>query len=165
MPAPAKRVMSLQDPNAKMSKSHPDPRSKIVITDEPEVIHKKVMSALTDSTNSISYDPENRPGVSNLLQLLSHFDDQNRSAADLGFVYAGHSIASFKGTLSNSISNSLAPIRERYFQIMAEGDGAYLDQVEEMGAKKAWESAEPTMASVRKALHLKQPYLGRNLSP
>jgi tryptophanyl-tRNA synthetase len=148
-----------------MSKSHSDPRSRIVITDSPEVIHKKIMSALTDSTNSISYDPENRPGVSNLLQLLSHFDEQGRSAEELGSsVYSGHNIASFKTTLSDSISKSLAPVCERYYRIMAEGNGSYLDQVEEMGAKKAWESAEPTMASVRKALHLKQPYLGRSKS-
>lgn len=155
--------MSLQDPHLKMSKSHSDPRSRIVITDSPEVIHKKIMSALTDSTNSISYDPDNRPGVSNLLQLLSHFDEQGRNAEELGSsVYSGHNIASFKATLSDSISKNLTPIRERYYQIMAEGNGSYLDQVEEMGAKKAWESAEPTMASVRKALHLKQPYLGRS---
>jgi tryptophanyl-tRNA synthetase len=147
-----------------MSKSHSDPRSRILITDSPEVIDKKVMAALTDSTNSISYDPENRPGVSNLLQLLSHFDSEGRSAADLGSVYSGHSIASFKRTLAETISTSLAPVRKRYSEIMAEGNGAYLDHVEEKGAKKAWESAEPTMTSVRKALHLKQPFPGRDIA-
>jgi tryptophanyl-tRNA synthetase len=144
-----------------MSKSHSDPRSRILITDSPEVIHEKIMSALTDSTNSISYDPDNRPGISNLLQLLSHFEGDGRSAEELGTVYARHNVASFKRTLSESISNNLAPIRERYFDIMAEGNGTYLDHVEEMGAKNAWESAEPTIASIRKALHLKQPHLGR----
>lgn len=147
-----------------MSKSHSDPRSRILITDSPEVISKKVMAALTDSTNSISYDPENRPGVSNLLQLLSHFDSEGRSPADLGNVYSGHNLASFKRTLADAISTNLSPIRERYHKIMEEGNGSYLDHVEEIGAKKAWESAEPTMASVRKALCLKQPYLGRHLS-
>ena len=150
--------MSLQDPHLKMSKSHPDPRSRIVITDSPEAIHKKIMSALTDSTNSISYDPEKRPGVSNLLELLSHFDEQGRSAEELGAsVYAGHTIASFKTTLSDTISKHLAPIRERYFQIMAAGESSYLCEVENRGAKKAWESAEETMVGIREALHLKQP--------
>jgi tryptophanyl-tRNA synthetase len=145
-----------------MSKSHTDPRSRILITDTPEIIHKNIMSALTDSTNSISYDPENRPGVSNLLQLLSHFDEEGRDSRDLATVYSGHDLSSFKRTLADSIAKSLAPIRERYFEIMREGEGAYLDHVEELGAKKAAESAEATIASVRSALRLKQPYLGRN---
>lgn len=144
-----------------MSKSDPDPRSRIIITDSPEVIQKKIMAALTDSTNSISYDPENRPAVSNLLQLLSHFDPKERSATELANVYSGHTMASFKRTLADTISTGLAPIRERYSEIIAVGNGGYLDSIEEMGAKKAWESAEPTMESIREALHLKQPYLGR----
>lgn len=146
-----------------MSKSHSDPRSRILITDTAEVIHKKIMSALTDSTNSISFDPQNRPGVSNLLQLLSYFDEEARSPEELGIVYSGHNIASFKRTLADVIASSLAPFRKRYFQIMEEGNGAYLDQIEELGAKRAGESAEPTIAAVRKTLCLKQPYVVQRL--
>ncbi|RQM06458.1 hypothetical protein DH86_00002299, partial [Scytalidium sp. 3C] len=82
--APAKRVMSLQDPQQKMSKSHADVRSRILITDTPEDIHRKIMAALTDSTNSVSYEPETRPGVANLLHLLSYFDGDQRTPAVLG---------------------------------------------------------------------------------
>jgi tryptophanyl-tRNA synthetase len=146
--------MSLQEPHLKMSKSHSDPRSRILITDRPEQIHQKVMAALTDSTNSVSYDPENRPAVSNLLQLLSHFDPQGRSAQDLGAMYFNLNLRDFKGTIAETISSTLSPIRERYEEVMAEDNGAYVDHVERKGAAKARESAEATMAIVREAVGL-----------
>jgi tryptophanyl-tRNA synthetase len=152
--APAKRVMSLQEPHLKMSKSHSDPRSKILITDSPEQIHSKIMSALTDSSNSVSYDPENRPAVSNLLQLLSHFDTQERKPEELGIVYANLNLRNFKTTLAETISSRLSPIRKRYEEVMAEDDGAYIDHVQRKGAAKARESAEATMAIVREAVGL-----------
>ncbi|TVY53632.1 Tryptophan--tRNA ligase, mitochondrial [Lachnellula cervina] len=152
--SPAKRVMSLQDPHLKMSKSHSDPRSRILITDPPDVIHKKMMAALTDSTNSVSYDPENRPGVSNLLQLLSHFNTEGKSAQELGLVYANFGLGQFKKAVAESISESLAPIRTKYEQVLAADGGRYLDHVWMQGAVKAKESADATMEVVRRAVGL-----------
>ncbi|KAF4632593.1 hypothetical protein G7Y89_g5530 [Cudoniella acicularis] len=152
--SPAKRVMSLQEPHLKMSKSHSDPRSRIIITDTPEAIQKKIMSALTDSTNSVSYDPENRPGVSNLLQLLSHFDVAGRSAQDLGAVYGNLGLGQFKKVVAETISNSLEEIRNRYERVLSEDGGKYLDHVQKEGARKARESADETMALVREAVDL-----------
>jgi tryptophanyl-tRNA synthetase len=146
--------MSLQEPHLKMSKSHPDPRSRILITDTPDVIYKNMMAALTDSINSVSYDPENRPGVSNLLQLLSHFDTEGRSAHDLGSEYANLGLGQFKKVISETISERLAPIRTRYEQFLAEDGGKYLDHVEKQVAVKARESANATMALVREAVSL-----------
>lgn len=74
--SPAKRVMSLQSPSSKMSKSDPNPASRILLTDSPSQIRKKILSALTDSTNAVTYDPISRPGVSNLLSLLSLFENK-----------------------------------------------------------------------------------------
>jgi tryptophanyl-tRNA synthetase len=146
--------MSLQEPHLKMSKSHPDPRSRILVTDSPEEILRKVMAALTDSSNSVSYDPIARPGVSNLLQLLSYFDSSSRSADELGKEYAAMDLGKLKTVVSETISASLAHIRTRYNQFMTEDDGRYLDYVELSGAAKARASAEMTMVSVRKVVGL-----------
>jgi tryptophanyl-tRNA synthetase len=146
--------MSLQEPYLKMSKSHPDPRSRILVTDSPEEIFRKVMAALTDSSNSVSYDPIVRPGVSNLLQLLSYFDSSSRSADELGKEHAGMNLGKLKTLVSETISASLADTRARYNQFMAEDDGRYLDYVEVSGAAKARANAEMTMVSIKKAVGL-----------
>lgn len=146
--------MSLLDPNLKMSKSHPDIRSRILITDSPVDILKKINSARTDMIDTVSYDPEARPGVSNLINLLSYFDTQGRSPAEIGAVYEGAKLGSFKKEVAEAISSSLLPIRNRWHQVMQEDSGAYVDHVERMGAKKARESAEETMALVREAVGL-----------
>lgn len=152
MVAPARRVMSLQEPQRKMSKSHKDPRSRILITDSPEVIARKIMAAKTDSINSVSFDPLTRPGVSNLLSLLSHFDEMSRTPAELGAIYSSLNLKELKLLVIDSISNALAGIGAQYEQLMREDDGRFLDQVEKNGAQRAQESAEETMSGVRAAI-------------
>lgn len=137
-----------------MSKSHSDPRSRILITDDPPAIHKKIMAALTDSTNSVSYDPQYRPGVSNLLEVLSHFDAEGRSPESLGTAHADLGLGAFKKLVGETISEKLEPIRMRYEKLIGEDKGGYLDQVEKEGARKARESADETMALVREAVGL-----------
>ncbi|KAH8431209.1 tryptophan--tRNA ligase MSW1 [Aspergillus melleus] len=149
--SPAKRVMSLKEPTLKMSKSHTDKRSRILLTDSTEDIHKKVKSALTDSDASVSYDPVHRPGVSNLLEILSHFD--GRSCEDLAEEYKSSSLQSLKGHLGSQISLHLEPIRERYLSLIADKTN-YLDVVAEEGARTASANADITMRRVRKALGL-----------
>jgi tryptophanyl-tRNA synthetase len=144
--------MSLQEPHLKMSKSHQDPRSRILLTDNPDEIMWKVMSALTDSANSVSYDPVKRPGVSNLLQLLSYFSDNQKGPEELGEIYAGLGLGEFKGLVSQTVAGALEGIRARYAEVMAEDDGRYLDYVEVKGAERARASAEATMAIVRNAV-------------
>ncbi len=152
--APAKRVMSLQDPTSKMSKSATDPYSRILITDSPSVIHAKLKAALTDSINSVSYDPANRPGVANLLQLLSHFDPEGRSPETLGKVNGGLGLGAFKKLVSETISAQLEEVRVEFERVMEEGDGLYLDGVAERGAARAREMAGETMEVVRDAMGL-----------
>ena len=154
MIAPAKRVMSLQEPHLKMSKSHPDPRSRILITDSADEIERKILSALTDSMNSVSYEPASRPGVSNLLQLMSHFDSEGRSPETLGEVCKDMNLRTFKTKVSEMIAEGLEPIRVRYAELMAEDGSGYIDHVEKEGAKKARENADATMSVVREAVGL-----------
>jgi len=146
--------MSLQEPHLKMSKSHPDPRSRIILTDSPSSISQKITAALTDSINVVSYDPNLRPGVSNLLHLLSYFDAEGRSPAELGITYSSLNLRQFKTLVSETIIEALAPIRTRYSEVMEEDGGRYLEHVESEGAKRARENAAETMALIRDAVGL-----------
>lgn len=110
------------------------------------------MSALTDSVNSVSYDPISRPGVSNLLQLLSYFSNDQKGPEELGEIYAGLGLGDFKALVSQTISGALEGIRARYAVVMAQEGGRYLDCVEAKGAERARASAEATMAIVRDAV-------------
>lgn len=151
--APAKRVMSLKDPRSKMSKSHTDPRSRISLIDSPEDIQKKINLALTDSEPNISYDPVNRPGVSNLIELLGHFDDGEKSCDDIVTEYGDLSLRAFKGLLGSKIFSRLAPVRERYLELISDNSG-YLDSVAREGAQKAAQNAHLTLDLVKRNIGL-----------
>ena len=146
--------MSLTDPTAKMSKSHKNDRSRILITDTPDEIRAKVTSALTDSLTGISYDLANRPGVSNLLDILSIFDAQQRSPTQLAQEHAEMHPRHFKAMVSDAIIQGLHGIRSRYLELLDTESAVNLDQVEADGARKARQSAEETMHLVRRAVGL-----------
>ncbi|KAF2226528.1 putative tryptophanyl-tRNA synthetase [Elsinoe ampelina] len=150
--SPAKRVMALDKPTQKMSKSHANPKSRIHLTDSKEDVEKKIKVALTDSIEGISYDPTKRPGVSNLLEIAFSLDDQGAtSAADLAKGYAGLSLKAFKGQVAAIINAKLDPIRNRYVEIEADG-GRQIEDAAQLGAQRASESANATMQMVRKAI-------------
>lgn len=143
--------MSLKEPTLKMSKSHVDERSRILLTDSPDQIHKKLKAALTDSDTTITYDPVRRPGVSNLLQLLGHFE--GRSCEDLALEFQSTSLRALKENLASQITNHLRPIRDRYLSLMDDKTG-YLDDVSEQGSRAARANAEMTMKQVREVMGL-----------
>lgn len=120
--SPAKRIMSLQDPTKKMSKSDPDERSRILITDTREQIQAKFRAALTDSMPGISYDRELRPGVSNLIDILYYMDESkydSPEAVSLEMFYANLSMRHLKEQVATAVADKIDPIRERYNQQMA----------------------------------------------
>ncbi|MCJ1248317.1 Tryptophan--tRNA ligase, mitochondrial [Trapelia coarctata] len=147
--APAKRVMSLKEPHLKMSKSHQDPRSRISLSDTADEIHLKVKQALTDSISGVSYDPKSRPGVSNLLEILSHLDGAGRSPVELAQEHSPLSMRSFKEHVAQRIADGLAGFRERYTPLI---DAGRLEDVAMQGAKEARYNAGPTMLKVRDSL-------------
>ncbi|PYH98932.1 tryptophanyl-tRNA synthetase [Aspergillus ellipticus CBS 707.79] len=149
--SPAKRVMSLKEPTLKMSKSHVDERSRIILTDSRDQISKKLKAALTDSDMKITYDPILRPGVSNLLELLGHFE--GKSCEDLALEYQSTSLRVLKEHLAGQISDHLQPIRDKYFSLMDDKTG-FLDAVSEQGARSARANADRTMEVVRSAMGL-----------
>ncbi len=137
------RVMSLQDPTSKMSKTDPDARSKVLLVDPPQVIRKKIRSAVTDSGHEIEYDREKKPGVSNLLEIMSQFT--GRSIDDLVAEYHDTLYGHFKDAVADAVIEGLAPIRDAYTALAdADVEALMLD-----GAKVARERAEDSMASVR----------------
>ncbi|TGO78809.1 hypothetical protein BELL_0053g00150 [Botrytis elliptica] len=152
--SPAKRVMSLQTPTQKMSKSHPSPISRIRLTDSPNTITKKISSALTDSQNAVSYSPSERPGVSNLLTLWSSFDTQNpkRTPAQIAEECKAKkfTLGDLKRETANAVNTGLEPIRKNYERLL--GDEGYVEDVARKGGVKARENAERTMVEVREAV-------------
>lgn len=143
--------MSLKEPTSKMSKSHIDERSRILLTDSAEDIHKKINAALTDSDRTISYDPVARPGVSNLIEILSHFE--GRSCDELALEYQSLSLRALKEKVAITVTSHLRDIRENYFILISDKTG-YLNTAAEEGAQAACANTELTMKQVRAALGL-----------
>ncbi len=152
--APAKRIMSLKEPKMKMSKSHADPRSIIRISDSTHDIATKIRLAVTDSLAGISYQPEERPGVSNLLAIMSYLDDPGRSCEELADLHHEKSMRKFKDEVIRTTNHALAGIRERYNHLLEDAQSEYLDNVAKEGAVKARDMAEHTMSNVRRVVGL-----------
>ena len=152
--SPAKRVMSLVEPSKKMSKSDAKPKSRILITDTREQIHAKIKTALTDSIEGVSYDREKRPGVSNLVDLLYHFDSAGAaSPEELANDLQDLSMRALKEKVADTVDTGISDIRARYQDLMG-GDQTELIQHAEHGAQRAEQIAENTMTRVRGALGL-----------
>ncbi|CAN9105394.1 unnamed protein product [Alternaria alternata] len=143
---------TLLSPAKRMSKSDPKPKSRIMITDSKEQIHAKLKTALTDSIEGVSYDRESRPGVSNLIDLMYHFDDSlAASPEDLANDLKDLSMRALKEKVADTVDMGISDIRQRYHGLMS-GDQKELVQCAEEGARKAEEIAESTMQRVRKAM-------------
>ena len=142
------RIMSLKEPTAKMSKSDPDPKSKVLVTDGPDIIRKKVRGAVTDSGAGVEYDLEAKPGISNLLDMLSSFTD--RSIDDLVAEYCDLQYGHFKDVVADAVIEALAPFHSRYSAL---SDDDVLDAMA-AGADKARGSAQATIDEVKAAIGL-----------
>ena len=141
------RVMSLQEPTRKMSKSDPED-TYIAILDKPEIIRKKIRRAVTDSENSVVFDPENRPGVANLMSIMSALSGKSMDAITAEF--DGQGYGKFKDAVADCVIAALEPIQKEYDRISA--DKAYLQQVMESGRERAGAISHRTMLKVRKKL-------------
>jgi tryptophanyl-tRNA synthetase len=144
------RVMSLQDPLKKMSKSDDNPNAYVMLLDEPKQIEKKLKKAVTDSDEQarIYFDRDEKPGVSNLLTLLSVAT--KRSIEDLVPEYTDKMYGHLKKDTADAVVAMLEPIQARFKEIR--GDQALLNQIMRSGAEKAGARAEQTLKSVYDAL-------------
>lgn len=142
-----KRIMSLSDPTKKMSKS--DPKGDIYLSDSLEVMRKKIMSAVTDTGHEVKYDEENKPGISNLMTIMSSLT--NKTYEEIEKEFEGKGYGDFKRAVADAVINEMKPFKERYEEIIQSG---IVDKVLEEGAKKAYEVSKQTLTRVQKAIGL-----------
>jgi tryptophanyl-tRNA synthetase len=138
------KIMDLQTPTAKMSKSTESPQGTVKLTDPPDAIAKKVKVAVTDSGREIVYDPGEKPAISNLLTILSVATQT--SIEDLQASFEGKGYADLKRAVTEGLVEFLAPIQDRYREFL--DDPAELGRVLGVGATKAQKVAGQTMRSV-----------------
>lgn len=161
--APSSRVMSLVNPLNKMSKSALNHRSRILITAPPDEIRQRVMGAVTDSLNVVTYEPTRRPGVANLLEILSQCTTTispedgsvvRATPAELAEELSGLTLGDLKREVVKAVTQELAGIRDRFDDVLNRAGGKYLDGIQAEGAEKARQNAAETMRIVRDAVGL-----------
>ncbi|HLV49143.1 MAG TPA: tryptophan--tRNA ligase [Aliidiomarina sp.] len=150
IPQHGSRIMSLQDPTKKMSKSDDNPNNYIGLLEDPKQVAKKIKRAVTDSDEQarIYFDPQEKAGVSNLLTLLS--GATGRSIDDLVPEYEGKMYGHLKGDVADAVVAFLEPLQAKYHELR--DDRARLDGILRLGAEKANERAEATLKSVYEAV-------------
>lgn len=147
------RIMGLDNPVKKMSKSAGSEANYIALLDEPDVIVKKIKRAVTDSENRIAYDPENKPGVSNLLVIYSLIS--GRSIDEAVRQFEGKGYGQLKKDVAEVLVEHLTPIRERYHELRRSGE---VERVLAEGAEKANAIADQTLAQMKEAMGLVPPF-------
>ena len=151
VPRLAARVMDLQHPERKMSKSVTSPLGTIDLVDEPDAIVQKIRKAVTDTDGEFRYDPEHKPGLSNLIELFAAASQ--RSIEDITASYDRY--GSLKADLAETLVEVLTPVRQRYADITA--DPGEVPRLLETGAAKASAIASKTLLRARQAIGLLAP--------
>ena len=146
IPKVGARIMSLTTPTSKMSKSDKDQNGCVYMLEKPEDILRKFKKAMTDSDACVRFDPENKPGVSSLMQIYSVATGRDYAAIEAEF--AGQGYGSFKTAVGESVVELLRPIREETERLLA--DKSYLESVYRAGAEKAAYVANRTLSKVYK---------------
>ncbi|WDL95613.1 tryptophan--tRNA ligase [Alicyclobacillus sp. ALC3] len=141
------RIMSLEEPTKKMSKSDESAGAYISMLDEPDVVRKKISRAVTDSEREVRYDDANKPAISNLLTIYALCAD--RTVEDVVAQYAGQGYGPFKKDLAEVVVAALEPIQARYRELMSSGELAALLRD---AAERAAEVAEVTVQDVKEKL-------------
>ena len=146
IPKVGARIMSLTTPTSKMSKSDQDQNGCVYMLEKPEDILRKFKKAVTDSDACVCFDPENKPGVSNLMQIYSVATGRDFAAIEAEF--AGQGYGAFKTAVGEAVVELLRPIREETERLLA--DKTYLESVYRAGAEKAARAADRTLSKVYK---------------
>lgn len=144
IPKSGARIMSLQSPDSKMSKSDPNQNGTLYITDEPSVLQKKIMSAVTDSDSSVRYDVQNKPGVSNLMSIMAAFTQKTYGQIEDEF--SGKGYGDFKKAVAEVVIESLAPVRQSYKDYSS--NKAMIEDAIKKGSQAATRRTTKMMAKV-----------------
>ncbi|MDN7244404.1 tryptophan--tRNA ligase [Planococcus shenhongbingii] len=149
VPKNGARIMSLQDPTKKMSKSDTNKKAIVTLLDDLKTIEKKIKSAVTDSEGIVKFDPINKPGISNLLTIEAALSDV--SIESLVSKYEGAGYGDFKASVAKAVTDHLAPIQERYLELL---NSEELDRILDEGAEKANHLANKTLKKMENAMGL-----------
>jgi tryptophanyl-tRNA synthetase len=149
-PTVGARVMDLQYPENKMSKSEDSPQGTILVLDPPKTIERKIKSAVTDSGSEVRHDPQTKPGVSNLIEIYGAVT--GRSFAEIEREFDGLQYGAFKMTVAAAVVEFLEPVQRRYQELAA--DPGEIDRRLAVGADAAEALAEPVLARACRAAGL-----------
>ena len=138
------RIMGLQDPTSKMSKSSPNELDKILLTDTPDEIRKKFKKAVTDSENKVRFDRAEKPGVSNLMSIYGII--KNKSMEEIEKEFDGQGYGAFKTAVAEAVIERLEPLQKKYYELLENPDK--LKAIYEKGDKKAAEKADKMLKEV-----------------
>ncbi|MFD1178179.1 tryptophan--tRNA ligase [Paenibacillus puldeungensis] len=147
IPKVGARIMSLDDASKKMSKSNPNPGSRIGLLDAPDEIRKKISRATTDSGKEVRFDPAAKPEVSNLITIYSQCT--GLTIAEIEKRYEGQMYGPFKKDLAEAVVSVLEPLQQRYRDIRESGE---LRSILRQGAEKASEMADKTLQDVQRLM-------------
>jgi tryptophanyl-tRNA synthetase len=146
IPKVGAKIYDLQEPTKKMSKSNEAPGGMVLVLDEPKAVEKKIKRAVTDSGTDVVYDPQNRPGVSNLLTLLGVATGGDPAALAANYTQYGP----LKADTAAAVVEFLRPVRERYAELAA--DPGEVARILRIGADKATEVASKTLQRAKDAM-------------
>lgn len=149
IPPMGAKIMSLQEPDKKMSKSDPNPKSKVFILDEENVILKKFKSAVTDSETEVVYR-EGKDGINNLMTIYASIT--GKSYDEITAEFSGKGYGDFKAAVGQAVADELKPVREEYARLMA--DKGYLEAMMKQGAERASRVASRTLNKAKKKVGL-----------
>jgi tryptophanyl-tRNA synthetase len=153
LPRTAARVMDLQYPTNKMSKSADSPKGTVLLTDEPSRIAKKIKAAVTDSGTEVRYDREHKAGISNLIELMAAATD--RTIDEVEAAFADSRYGDFKVAVAEAVVEMLRPVQERYAQL--KDDPGAVERALRDGAAKARSVAAPTLERAKDAMGFLAP--------
>jgi tryptophanyl-tRNA synthetase len=151
------RIMDLQEPTKKMSTTLSSEQGAVYVTDSPDAIRKKFRSAVTDSERDVRYDPGTKPGISNLLEIMSVATGEGIQTLESRFTGEGY--GDFKAAVGESVVELLTPLRERYEALR--DDERELQRLLAVGAEKARRAAEPTLEAMYDRMGFARSEAGR----
>ena len=140
--------MSLRNPLQKMSKSDNQDMTRINLTDSPDDIRNKIRKAVTDSTGRVTFDPKERPGVSNLVSMYAAVSDSKPE--EVCRMFEGKMTVHLKDELAECLVSELAPVRQEINRLQS--DRGYVVQVLREGREKALQIADPNLTEIKKTM-------------
>ena len=140
--------MDLQDPTRKMSTTGGTPQGTLLLTDPPDVLARKIRSAVTDSGREVRREGDGKEGIANLIEIMAIAS--NRSAEEVEAAYDGAGYGQFKADVAEAVEAMVGPVRERYLELRA--DEGHLLQVLTTGSERARSIASRTIAAMKERM-------------